>query len=248
MMMTALCVLLGGYLVGSVPFGLLVARAFGGIDLRKQGSGNIGATNVARTMGFRWGGLVLLLDALKGGLPVLLVLWLAPALSGRAPGGFQHFQVACGLAAVLGHMFPCWLGFRGGKGVATALGVVAVLAPEATLVAAVVFGVVFAAWRIVSLASMAASVCFAAVELWMLEPAPFGDETWSLALFSLAVPLLIIIRHRDNIGRLWRGEEKRIAAEGSDSHAPLTGEHDESPETETADIPAVPDRPDDPPQ
>ena len=233
LMITALCVVLGGYLVGSAPFGLLVARVFGGIDLRKHGSGNIGATNVARTLGFRWGALVLVLDALKGGLPVL---WLAPAVYGRGAPALQHVQVACGLAAVLGHMFPCWLGFRGGKGVATALGVVAVLAPQATLAAAVLFALVFAATRIVSAASMTASVCFAAVELWLLRPAPFSDSTWSLAAFSLAVPVLIVVRHRDNIGRLWRGEEQRIQRrEASTSTAPPTPDPGEAHDGQSPD-------------
>jgi glycerol-3-phosphate acyltransferase PlsY len=224
---------------------LLVARGIGGIDLRKQGSGNIGATNVARTMGFRWGGLVLLLDALKGGLPVL---WLAPALYGDQTPGFEHVQVGCGLAAVLGHMFPCWLGFRGGKGVATALGVVAVLAPRATLVAAVVFGLVFAATRIVSLASLTASVCFAVTELWLLRPHPFDGENWSRSAFSLAVPLLIIIRHRDNIRRLWRGEEKRIQSSdrGADASSGALDEQPESLNTGTTDV--RPDQTDHPSQ
>lgn len=207
-MINAACALLACYAAGSIPFGLLVARIFGGIDLREHGSGNIGATNVARTMGARWGALALLLDALKGALPVL---WLPGVLYGTGTEGYLHVQVGCGLAAVLGHMFPCWLRFRGGKGVATALGVVAVLAPQATIVAAIVFALVFAVTRIVSISSMTASVFFAALELWRLRPNPFAEEHWSMAAFSLAVPLLIVFRHRANIGRLWRGEEPRMS-------------------------------------
>src|SRR5690606_37197450 len=104
------------------PFSLLIARWFGGIDLRQHGSGNVGATNVARTLGFKWGLLALLLDALKGLLPT----WGLPLLLFEGDVSRDHAQVVAGLAAIVGHMFPCWLGFRGGKGVATALGVVAV--------------------------------------------------------------------------------------------------------------------------
>jgi glycerol-3-phosphate acyltransferase PlsY len=211
-----------------VPFGFLIAKVFGRIDLREHGSGNIGATNVARTMGFRWGVLVLILDALKGALPVL---WLVPVIYGGESAGFAHVRVACGLAAVVGHMFPCWLHFRGGKGVATALGVVAVLAPEATIAAALVFALVFAATRIVSAASMAASIVFAATELWLLRPAPFDGENWSMSLFSLTVPLLILLRHRENIRRLWRGEEPTIqqtksGLDGRPSDLPGNGEQE----------------------
>lgn len=187
-----------------------MARVFGGIDLRQHGSGNIGATNVARTMGMKWGLAVLALDALKGMLPVLLVMHTS-LFAAAAPS--THVAVGCGLAAILGHMFPCWLGFRGGKGVATALGVVALLAWQATLIAAGVFLLVFALKRVVSLASMTAALVFAAVEFGILWPDPFSSETWSLAAFSLAAPLLIIVRHRDNIARLLRGEELHVAHE-----------------------------------
>jgi acyl phosphate:glycerol-3-phosphate acyltransferase len=227
-MINAACALLACYVAGSIPFGLLVARVFGRIDLREHGSGNIGATNVARTMGFRWGGLVLLLDALKGGLSTL---WLPPALYGTDTAGFTHLRVACGLAAVLGHMFPCWLRFRGGKGVATALGVVAVLAPTGTVAAAAVFALVFAATRIVSIASLTGSAFFAATELWLLRPNPFAVEHWSMAAFSLAVPLLIVFRHRANIRRLWRGEEPRMSR--SVSKGPRAGAAEDDAEEES---------------
>ncbi|MGE3316317.1 MAG: glycerol-3-phosphate 1-O-acyltransferase PlsY [Planctomycetaceae bacterium] len=195
------------YLVGSLPFGLILAKLVRGIDIREHGSKNIGATNVARVVGAKWGAVVLVLDALKGALPV----WLIPGLlrASDSPGSL-HLQVICGITAMLGHMFPLWLGFRGGKGVATAAGIVLVLAPIASAVAIGTFGLCFLLSRIVSLSSILAVSAFAAAQLWLLRPNPFSSETWSLAAFSIGAPLLIIYRHRSNIRRLVRGEEPRF--------------------------------------
>ncbi len=207
MNLMSVCAVLGAYLAGSIPFGLLVSRWVAGIDIRTRGSGNIGATNVAREVGAKWGALVLLLDFLKGALPT----WGLPLLAAGSHGVNQHLQVACAVAAVVGHMFPCWLKFRGGKGVATGAGVVVVLSPWATLAAVVTFFFVFALFRIVSASSVSAAVVFAVVELVLLRPEPFSQENWSLAVFSLLVPTLIIVRHRTNLVRLWRGEEPRMS-------------------------------------
>jgi acyl phosphate:glycerol-3-phosphate acyltransferase len=196
-----------GYLVGSLPFGLLVARLTSGVDIRKQGSGNIGATNVARVLGAKYGAMVLVLDCLKGAIPtaVLPILLLPPDASGR-----RHLAVLTGVAAILGHMFSFWIGFRGGKGVATALGVALVLSPWATAAAFVTFVITFTLSRYVSLSSMLAACVFCGTEMWLLWPAPFSESTWSLALFSTAVPLLIVIRHRANISRLLQGTEPKF--------------------------------------
>lgn len=194
------------YLVGSLPFGYLTGRLVAGIDIRQHGSGNIGATNVGRVLGNKWGLFVLSLDFLKGLLSVaaLSPLFLPPDSADRS-----HWQVAAGVAAIFGHMFPFWLRFRGGKGVATALGVVACLAPWPTAIAFVLFGVSFAFWRIMSLSSMLGALAFAISEVAWHWGNLFSAANWSLTVFSLAVPALIIVRHRANIVRLWRGQEKR---------------------------------------
>jgi glycerol-3-phosphate acyltransferase PlsY len=194
------------YLVGSLPFGFLIAWYAAGVDIRKSGSGNIGATNVARVLGKKLGIAVLLLDCLKGALPTLVLPWLLA--DSTTPG--LHLAVLSGAAAILGHMFPCWLRFRGGKGVATALGVALAIAPVSTAAAFVVFALCVALTRIVSLGSVLAACTFCGVELWQLRPSPFANETWSLAVFSTLVPLLIIVRHRSNIVRLMRGTEPRF--------------------------------------
>ncbi|MBW3543164.1 MAG: glycerol-3-phosphate 1-O-acyltransferase PlsY [Planctomycetes bacterium] len=218
-----LLIVAAGYLAGSIPFGWLTARWLAGIDIRSAGSGNIGATNIARVLGGRWGALVLVLDCLKGLAPVLVI---PLVLFGKSNPLFGHGQVVAGAATVLGHMFPVWLAFRGGKGVATSLGVVAVIAPVATGIAAGTFVVAFALSRIVSLASMAAAVAFAAAQMLLLGPRPFGPESWSVAALSLAMPAMILVRHRSNLVRIVRGQEPKFkpggrsrAAEADDSQA-----------------------------
>ncbi|MCL4109051.1 UNVERIFIED_CONTAM: hypothetical protein GTU68_032174 [Idotea baltica] len=193
-------------------------------DIRNHGSGNIGATNVGRVMGWRWGSLVLFLDALKGALPTY---FLPRLLLAADDGNFIHWSVACGVAAVLGHMFPFWLKFQGGKGVATALGVVVVLSPWASLAALVVFAIVLFSTRYMSLASMTAATIFSATSLALMWSSGLGGKNLSLTAFSVLVPALIIFRHRTNIGRLLRGEEnpltrsaKPTAASQSDDDEP----------------------------
>jgi acyl phosphate:glycerol-3-phosphate acyltransferase len=200
-----------GYVAGATPFGYLTARFVAGIDIRRAGSGNIGATNIGRVLGAKWGVAVLALDCLKGLIPVLVAARLIPA---EFAADSLHLQVLCGLCTVVGHMFPFWLRFRGGKGVATALGVVLVLGPWAVLVAFGVFLLVFLAWRMVSLSSIAAAVAYALVQMFLLKPHPFAAEAWSAGAFSLLVPALILWRHRSNMARIWRGEEERFAFGG----------------------------------
>ena len=200
---------LGAYLAGSIPCSLLLAKDGKGIDLRQHGSGNVGATNVARTMGWGWGSVALLLDATKGLLPTLYI----PDLIPMASESQTHQMVLCGLMAIIGHTFPVWLKFKGGKGVATALGVATVLSWKAILVSCVVFIVVFAARRIVSLASILAVSAFTVAVLFMSWPTPFSAHGWSLSAFAIAAPGLIVLRHASNIVRLFRGEEKALRVE-----------------------------------
>ena len=200
------------YLAGSVPFGLMIGRAIQGIDLRHHGSGNIGATNVGRVLGKKWGLICLVLDALKGLLPVVLFpQWIC----GTDHSSAGDLAVLAGVATIVGHMFPCWLGFRGGKGVATSLGVVGVLSPWGLLVAATAFFSTFAIFRIVSLSSMIAAVCFGGFYL-----TPYSPKSLSLGLFSIAVPLLIVIQHRSNVKRLLRGVEPRFGTKPGSAENP----------------------------
>jgi glycerol-3-phosphate acyltransferase PlsY len=186
----------GAYLLGSIPFAFLVPRYLGGVDVRRAGSGNVGATNVWRTTRLSLALLVLLLDAGKGALAVLAVRLLG------APSGLQ---VVAGLCAIAGHMYPVWLGFQGGKGVATTGGVFAVLAPLATLGATAVFLAVAWASRYASVASMSAAVALPA-GAWLLP----GTREATLAASVAAV--LVLWRHRDNMVRLRSGAEPRIGA------------------------------------
>lgn len=200
------------YLIGTIPFGLLLVRWVKGVDLRSYGSGNIGATNASRVLGGRWGIVVLLLDVAKGLLPTLL---LSRMFSG--PVGEEHARVLAGTCAILGHVFPVWLGFRGGKGVATALGVAGVLGwPWAIFAAMSAFLVIFITTRIVSLGSMLAAAVFAGVQLYVLAPRWFDQDRWSLTIFSTVIPALIILWHRSNLLRLLRGQERGLTPNTTD--------------------------------
>ena len=184
-----------GYLAGSIPFGVLLTRWLVGVDVRQKGSGNIGATNVTRVAGKKLGAVVLLLDALKGALPVALALRLSP--------GQPTLHVLVGLSAVLGHVYPVWLRLHGGKGVATALGVLVVLVPMAALAGALVYAAILAVWRVSSLGSLAAGAT--AVGTSALTARAMEYAGLSAVLFAL-----MLWTHRSNIGRLMRHTERRF--------------------------------------
>jgi glycerol-3-phosphate acyltransferase PlsY len=186
--------ILFGYGIGSLPIGYLVASRLRGVDLRRVGSGNVGATNVYRTAGLAIALLVMGLDMAKGVGSVLLVS--REAAGGAAP-------VAAGVAAVIGHVYPVWLRFRGGKGVATAAGVFAVLAPFATLIAGSVFLVTVWVTRYVSLGSVVATAALPPLA-WM------ADAPLPVVVGGVIAALLIIERHRGNLSRLQAGSERRF--------------------------------------
>ena len=193
------------YLLGSIPFGYLLVRIFRGEDVRQSGSGNIGATNVSRKSPLL-GGLTLLLDALKGSAAV----GVGYVFSDRIPGGvlpYREMSMAA-LVAVIGHLFPVWLKFRGGKGVATGLGSFVVIAPKVVLVAAGIFIAVVVLFRYVSLGSIIAVASF---PLLVYEMRAYGNVPMALA-FMTATSLLIIARHNQNIRRLLSGRENRVGA------------------------------------
>ncbi len=188
-----LCLCLTAYVAGSIPFGVLVARAKG-VDLRKVGSGNIGATNVARALGKGWAVAVLVCDAAKGFVPV----WLGRRLS------FPAAVIAlAGLSAIVGHMFTLFLRGRGGKGVATSLGVALALSPVAALLGFGVYVVLYAATRLSSLGSL--------LGVWTFSLFFIFHDAPAAPLVGLAIggAALVTLRHRQNIARLLRGEEKR---------------------------------------
>jgi acyl phosphate:glycerol-3-phosphate acyltransferase len=190
-----------GFVAGSIPFGLLLAARIGKTDVRTQGSGNIGAANVARVVGKRLGLLTLVLDALKGALPAWWVTQWNPVDIDGVDGVERGLLAGLvGVAAVCGHCFPPWLAFRGGKGVATGLGVVAVLAPEAAAYGLSAFAVAFAGSKIVSVSSLSAAVV---VVVALIVRGPIDVRLVPL----IACVVLIVLRHRDNLQRLRRREE-----------------------------------------
>src|SRR5579884_255026 len=194
------------YLAGAIPFGYLIAR-WRGVDILKQGSGNIGATNVGRVLGRPFGILVFLLDFAKGAAPALIAKWCASTQELDLPT--DCLPVAAAVAAFLGHLYPIYLRFRGGKGVATATGAVSVLLPGPALAALLIWLAVVLASRYVSLASLAAAATLCFVRLAFTSK-PWSADARILTLFCLIAAALIFVRHHANIGRLLHGNENRL--------------------------------------
>jgi glycerol-3-phosphate acyltransferase PlsY len=199
--MTVVLIPVSAYLLGSIPFGLILANIFGSGDVRNEGSGNIGATNVARVAGPLAGILTLILDGAKGAAAVLL--------AERYSNGSAMWMIIAGLAALIGHCFPIWLKFKGGKGVATAAGVYLALSPLAFLAGLILFILVVAFWRYVSLGSISAAAAMPMLLyfLWAPHHAPPPMITFG----ALAVAMLIVYKHDANLQRLVNGQEPKFS-------------------------------------
>jgi acyl phosphate:glycerol-3-phosphate acyltransferase len=198
------------YLLGAVPFGLVLTRLFAGKDVRTVGSGNIGASNVARAAGKKMGVLTLVLDAAKASVPMIVTRSL---LAGEGAATAELWMVLVGLAAFLGHLYPIWLGFKGGKGVATALGVFVVLAPIPSVLALVTFAAAYGATRVPAVGSLSGTAvcCLGAIVQTLLEKGRVGAAFASpVPWAAVFVTAFIALRHRSNIARLLQGAENKV--------------------------------------
>jgi glycerol-3-phosphate acyltransferase PlsY len=205
------------YLLGSIPFGLIIVKAYGK-DLRSIGSGNIGATNVSRALGRKWGYFCFVLDVLKGFIPMLAVM----PFTSPFPGQTQTERIiilflwlAVGCSAILGHVFPIYLRFKGGKGVATSFGIALGLWPYYTIcavIAILIWLAVLILWKYISLSSIVAAISFpvALILMIIIRPDWQLSTLWPLLIPALAIPILVILRHRENIKRLLTGTESKV--------------------------------------
>ncbi|MFT3823175.1 MAG: glycerol-3-phosphate 1-O-acyltransferase PlsY [Chitinophagaceae bacterium] len=193
------------YLIGSIPTAVWISRAFFGIDIRDYGSGNAGATNTFRVLGSRWGTIVMVIDVLKGVLATSLYILLPYYLQSTSEWDRTNLMVGLGLAAVLGHIFPIWADFRGGKGVATLFGMILAIQPLVAVCCVGVFLLVLYLTRFVSLSSMLASVAFAVFILVI-----FNEKEPLYRAFAIAVALLVVLTHQKNISRLLKGNESKV--------------------------------------
>ena len=191
------------YLIGSIPTAVLLSRVYFGIDIREYGSGNSGATNTFRVLGPKWGSIVMLVDILKGVAATSLYVLLPYYLTDEWDR--TNFMVGLGLAAVLGHIFPIWADFRGGKGVATLFGMIIAIQPRVAGCCVGVFMLVLYLTRFVSLSSILASVAFAVFILFI-----FNEQEPLYRAFAIAVTLTVLLTHQKNISRLLRGNESKV--------------------------------------
>lgn len=200
-----------GYLVGGIPFAYLVARWKTGRDIRTIGSGNVGATNVGRLLGFRYFILVFLLDFAKGALPVLAAQYVAAHDMANSP---QYLPEVVGFAAILGHVFPIYLGMKGGKGVATTIGVLLCLVTWPTLAGLGAFILLVLLTRMISVGSIGFAVTFAVV-YQLITPEPWGSSKLALSSLVMVLAALVILKHTSNVKRIISGTEPKISLFGS---------------------------------
>jgi glycerol-3-phosphate acyltransferase PlsY len=201
--MTEVLLIVLAYLIGSIPTSVWVSKSLFGIDIREYGSGNAGATNTFRVLGSRWGTLVMVVDVIKGVAATSLYILVPYYL--HDDGDRTNFMVGLGLAAVVGHIFPIWADFRGGKGVATLFGMVLAMQPIVAVCCVGVFLLVLYLTRFISLSSILASVAFAVFILYI-----FDEKQTLYRGFAIAVALLVVLTHQKNITRLLRGSENKV--------------------------------------
>jgi acyl phosphate:glycerol-3-phosphate acyltransferase len=201
--MNELLLIIVAYLIGSVPTSVWVSKSFFNIDIRDYGSGNAGATNTYRVLGSKWGTFVMVIDMLKGVVAVKLALLLPEYADSEV--NLQNLQTGLGLAAVVGHIFPIWADFRGGKGVATLFGLVLGISPWTALSCVGIFSLVLYLTRFVSLSSILASIAFPFFILVI-----FNVDNPVYRVFAIAVALMVLLTHQKNIGRLLRGNESKV--------------------------------------
>ena len=195
--------ILMAYCIGSIPTAIWISKAFFGIDIRDYGSGNAGATNTFRTLGSKWGTVVMIVDVLKGVVATSLYILLPYYLTSEWDR--TNFMVGLGLAAVLGHIFPIWADFRGGKGVATLFGMIIAIQPLVAVCCVGVFLIVLYMTRFVSLSSILASIAFAIFILFI-----FNEKEPLYRAFAITVAMMVILTHQKNISRLLRGNESKV--------------------------------------
>lgn len=201
--MNEIILILLAYLIGSVPTAVWISKHFFKIDIRDYGSGNAGATNTFRVLGSKWGTFVMMVDVLKGIIATSLYILLPYYLTDEWDR--TNFMIGLGLAAVLGHIFPIWAGFRGGKGVATLLGMAVAIQPLVALCCVGVFLIVLYLTRFVSLSSILAGVSFMVFILFI-----FNEKETLYRIFAVLVALMVILTHQKNIGRILKGTESKI--------------------------------------
>jgi len=190
------------YLLGSIPTSVWVSKTVFGIDIRQYGSGNPGATNTFRVLGSKWGAFVMTVDVTKGVIATSLYILIPFYLQNELAR--TNFMIVLGLAAVLGHIFPIWADFKGGKGVATILGMALAIQPIVALICIIVFLITLFTTRFVSLSSMLASVAFMVLILFI-----FKEKETSYRVFAIIVALMVVVTHQKNIGRLLNGKENK---------------------------------------
>ena len=203
--MNEVLLIIAAYLIGSVPTAILVSKYNFGIDIRDYGSGNAGATNTYRVLGAKWGTVVMIGDMVKGIIATSLYILLPYYLSKSNDWDRTNLMIGLGLAAVAGHIFPIWAGFRGGKGVATLFGMILAIQPIVAVCCVGVFLLVLYLTRFVSLSSILSSVAFAVFILFI-----FNDDVTLYRIFSVTVALMVILTHQKNINRLLNGTESKV--------------------------------------